>query len=151
MCFYKTKAGETGGVYTRMYNGLKSSEGSLVDFPYILYMGEVRPNQQYADEEIIRIANIHEMEKVYIVAIDYCAVVEDESGFDLPITLDIIDTDPMVTMYFSRTEDMYGSVLILASLKESDDTSIVFTNNSELMSVSDAFREIPGFASIITF
>lgn len=147
--FYKTKAGETGGVHTKEYNGLKTSEGSLTDFPYIFYMGEDRPNQKYADEEIIRIANIHEMEKVYIVAIDYCAAVEDESGFDIPVTLDTTDTNPIVTMNFSRARDMRGSVLILASLKESDDTSIVFTNNSELMSVSDAFREIPGFASII--
>ena len=60
--FYKKKSGETGGVYTNTYNHNKNAEGSLTEFPFIFLMGEDRLNKKYYDEEIIRIANIHDME-----------------------------------------------------------------------------------------
>ena len=148
--FYKKKSGETGGVYTNTYNHKKNTEGSLMEFPFIFLMGEGRPNNKYNDEEIIRIANIHDMEEVYIVAIDYNAAIEDETGFDIPVTLETTDTKPMVAIPYSRTKDAHGAILLLATLKESDNSSIVITNKSKQISLSDAYNEIPGFDSIVT-
>lgn len=148
--FYKTKAGETGGIYANTYNHKKNTEGSLMEFPFIFLMGEERPNYKYNDEEIIRIANIQEMEEVYIVAIDYNAAIEDETGFEIPVTLETTDTKPTVSILYSRTKDAHGVILLLATLKESGNSSVVITNKSKQMSLSDAYSEIPGFDSIVT-
>jgi hypothetical protein len=90
------------------------------------------------------------MEEVYIVAIDYNAAIEDETGFDIPVTLETTDTKPTVSILYSRTKDAYGAILLLATLKESGNSSVVITNKSKQMSLSDAYSEIPGFDSIVT-
>ena len=148
--FYKKKSGETGGVYTSMYNQKEDAEGSLMKFPFIFLMGEERPNNKYNDEEIIRIASIHDMEEVYIVAIDYNAAIKNETGFEIPVTLETADTKPIVAIPYSRSKEVSGAILLLATLKESRDSSIEITNRSTLMTLSEAFNTIPGFATIVT-
>ena len=113
-------------------------------------MGEERPNHKYDVEEVIRIANIQEMEEVFIVAIDYDEAIEEETGFNVPVMLEIHNSEPAVTISYSRTYEEKGAVLLLAMLKDSGSSSIVITNQSKLMTLSDAFNEIPGFDTIAT-
>jgi len=148
--FYRKKDGVTGGVFPSYYNYQKHTEGSLSEFPFILLFGENRMSPKYKEEEMIGVANIHEMEEVYIVAIDYNAAVEDEPGFSLPLTIETIGTIPLITLSYSKPENTQGGILLLATLKEQDDGSLIITNKSKLMDLSAAFNKIPGFASIVT-
>ncbi len=148
--FYKKKDKSTGGIFPYEYHNRKSDLGSLNVFPYMSLMGEERPNHKYDVEDIIRIANIQEMEEVFIVAIDYDAAIEEVTGFNIPVTLKIHNSEPAVTISYSRTIEANGAVLLLAILKESGNSSVVITNQSKLMTLPDAFNEIPGFDSIVT-
>ena len=147
--FYKTKTGEVGGVFPNEYSQ-KHTEGSLVQFPFIFRMGEERLYPKYQCEEIIRIARLHEMKELYIVAIDYHASVENETGFGAPVTLETVGTDPLIKINYSRNSYEQGSILLLAVLEEKCDGSLVITNKSKLMTMSEAFDSIPGFATIVT-
>lgn len=148
--FYRKKDKNTGGVFSYDYRSRNSDLGSLTEFPYMFLMGEDRPNQKYDCEEIIRIANIQEIEEACIVVIDYDAATEEETGFGIPVMVEINDSEPAVTISYSRTSDEHGVILLLATFKESENSSIVITNQSKLMTLSDAFNVIPGFDSIVT-
>lgn len=148
--FYRSKNGGTGGVYPNVYNQKNGTEGALTEFPFMFLMGEDRITQKYNNEEIIRIANIHEMEVVYFVAVDYKATIGDENGFNCLVALETIGTEPLVSINYSRNNNEKGHVLILASLKASDSGDLVINNISQLLSLSDAFEIIPGFDSIVT-
>lgn len=148
--FYKKKNGETGGVFTNTYNQNKMTEGSLSESPFMFLIGDERMDSKFQCEDIIRVASIHEMEEVYLVAIDYNAAIEEKTGFDLPVLLEINGTHLMAKMSYSRTINDHGAILLLATLKESGNSSVVITNKSKQMSLSDAYSEIPGFDSIVT-
>lgn len=148
--FFRKKNGETGGVFNNTYNHNKVTEGSLSESPFIFLFGEERINPKYKCEDIIRVANIDEMEEVFLVAIDYNATIEENTGFDLPIMLELNENNLAVKISYTRTNDTQGTILLFATLKVSNNASIVITNQSKLMTLSDAFKEIPGFASIVT-
>lgn len=149
--FYRKKNGETGGVFSSEFNlSKKHTEGSLSEFPFIFLFGENRLSPKYENEEMIGVVNIHKMEEVFIVAVDYNAAVKNEPGFSLPLTLETIGTNPLISISYTKTENTQGAILLLATLKELDNGSIIISNKSKLMDLLEAFNEIPGIDSILT-
>lgn len=147
--FYKTKNNTTGGIYSSLYHGKRESEGSLSIFPFVYYVGEERMNPKYNNEEILRVKHLNEFEEVYVVAIDYFAATNNEDlGFTLPITLETLETIPILTMTNSRTVNEKGSICILATLKQNKDGTILMNNESKYISLSEAYNLIPGFNRI---
>lgn len=147
--FFRKKDKSTGGVFTRDYSSLgKQTEGTLGSFPNIYLMGEDRMCPQYDLEEIVRIANLNSMDEVYLVAVDYDAYCQNLNGFDMPVTLVTTDTNPLVKIDYLKSQQEHGTVLFLATLKETNNGVILITNKSKLMSLEDAYMEIPGFSHI---
>ena len=151
--FYKAKNNTTGGIFNRMYRSsyykINESEGSLGTFPFVLYIGEVRPKPKYIDEEIVRVRHLNEFEAVYVVAIDYFATINNEEiGFTLPITLETIETVPTLTLTSQRSSSEKGTICILAMMKQNNDGTIVMNNVSKYILLSEACELIPGFSMI---
>lgn len=148
--FYKKKDQSTGGVFSREYGRGLRSEGDLYSFPYICLMGELRPKPSYQNEEIIRFANIHDMEEVYLVAIDYNAAVGNRKvSFPTSIIIETLCTKPVVSFEFSKCENDRGCVYLMAVLREYTEESISITNKAALLELSEAVNIIPGFNTII--
>ena len=147
--FFRKKDKSTGGVFAHEFCG-KQTEGTLEAFPYIYFMGEDRPQYDLGDllGDIVRIANLHSMDEVYLVALDYDACCQNKNGFDMPVTLVTTATNPLVKIDYSKSQQEYGTVLLLSTLKETDKGDIIITNKSQLMSLEDAFEKIPGFSHI---
>ena len=125
--FFRKKNKSTGGVFAREY-----------------------PLQYDLVGDVVRIANFHSMDEVYLVALDYDAFLQNKNGFDISFILETTGTNPLIKMDYSKSNHKHGTVLFLATLKETDKGDIIITNKSELMSIEDAFEEIPGFSHICT-
>lgn len=146
--FFRKKDKSTGGVFAREFCR-KQSEGTLREFPYIYFMSENRPQYDLVGD-VVRITNLHSMDEVYLVALDYDAFLQNKNGFDISVILETTGTNPLIKMDYSKSNHKHGTVLFLATLKETDKGDIIITNKSELMSIEDAFEEIPGFSHICT-
>lgn len=146
--FYRKKDMTEGAIFTNNYR--RGYEGSLVNPPYIQYMGEEYPNANDNYEEMntewIRITKIQDMDEIFIVAVDYCAVAGlSRDSFSVSLFLETGDTDPLLSMSYSKERNERGGVCLLASLLEVESGIIKIHNQSKIFTLEQACDNIPGF------
>ena len=142
--FFTKKNGEVGGVFSNEYRGKKSDLGDLNKFPFILHMGDDKgPSGE--KKEIIKIANLDEIDTAYICIVNYEAAVEGEDvtyaeeGGRVELQSD--SGDYLEVLADSKEE---GHVYCVCSIKNNDGV-YALKNESNVMDLRTAFNKIPGF------
>jgi len=149
--FYKRKDGSVGGVFSNEYRQKKSDLGYLDKFPFIKHSGDAKePVEGAESSEEIRIANLDNMDSVYLVIINFTAafnetsVTFNEHSGKLELRSDIEDEDDLEINVDSTDE---GQVYYIGKISKEDDTYILY-NEGRVMDLGDAVDEIPGFSLI---
>lgn len=147
--FFKKKDGSVGGVFSNEYRGRKSDLGSLDQFPYILHMGDAKEPAAGEEEiEQINVANLDEIDEAYVCIVNYDAAIEErdvtyaQEGGRIEIQSD--SGDYLEVLADSPDE---GPVYCVCSIKNNGGT-YALKNESQVMDLSRAFGNIPGFALI---
>ncbi len=147
--FFKKKDGEVGGVFSNEYRGKKSDLGSLDKFPFMLHLGDNKePSPGNEETEQINIASLGEIEQAFVCIVNYGAAIEqldvtyaDEAG---RVELQSDSGDYLEVLADSTDE---GHVYCVCSIKNNDG-EYALKNESRVMDLSSAFKEIPGFSLI---
>ncbi|WP_299282352.1 hypothetical protein [uncultured Porphyromonas sp.] len=149
--FFKKKDGSVGGVFSNLYRGKKSDLGSLDKFPYILHMGDEAGDEAGDDTEEmeqINVASLDEIDEAYACIINYTAAVEElditYSQANARIEIQSDSGDYLEVLADSPEE---GPVYCVCSIKNNGGT-YALKNESQVMDLSRAFEDIPGFALI---
>ena len=147
--FFKKKDGSVGGVFSNEYRGKKSDLGSLDQFPYILHMGDAKePAAGQEETEQINVASLDEIDEAYVCIVNYDAAVEErdvtyaQEGGRIEIQSD--SGDYLEVLADSPEE---GPIYCVCSIKNNGGT-YALKNESQVMDLSLAFDNIPGFALI---
>jgi uncharacterized protein involved in tellurium resistance len=147
--FFKTKDGTLGGVFSDGYRQNKNDLGSLSKFPFILHSGdEKEPREGGESNEEIKIANLDGISEAYICIVNYDKAIDNE-----PVTFSEdtgrveVTSDTGDNLEINANSDTPGHVYLVCSIKV-DGTSKSVKNESEVMSLGDAFNKIPGFSLI---
>lgn len=147
--FFKKKDGSVGGVFSNEYRGKKSDLGSLDQFPYILHMGDAKePAAGQEETEQINVASLDEIDEAYVCIVNYDAAVEErdvtyaQEGGRIEIQSD--SGDYLEVLADSPEE---GPIYCVCSIKNNGGT-YALKNESQVMDLSRAFDNIPGFALI---
>ena len=147
--FFKKKDGSVGGVFSNLYRGKKSDLGSLDAFPYILHMGDEEADGSRDEEmEQINVASLEEIDEAYACIINYTAAVNEldvtYSQANARIEIQSDSGDYLEVLADSPEE---GPVYCVCSIKNNGGT-YALKNESQVMDLSRAFEDIPGFALI---
>lgn len=147
--FFKKNDGSVGGVFSNEYRGKKSDLGSLEQFPYILHMGDAKePVADQEEIEQINVASLEEIDEAYVCIVNYDAAIEEldvtyaQEGGRIEIQSD--SGDYLEVLADSPEE---GPVYCVCSIKNNGGT-YALKNESQVMDLSRAFEDIPGFALI---
>jgi hypothetical protein len=146
--FFKTKKGNEGGVFSNEYRGRKSDLGFLDKFPFIKHSGDDKePVLGATSSEEIKIANLDEMESVYILIVNYTAALEEESvtfaehSGKLVLRSDIEDQSDLEIEINSNDE---GQIYYVGKISK-DSNAFTLSNEGKVLFMADAFDDIPGF------
>ena len=147
--FFKKKDGTVGGVFSNEYRGKKSELGSLDKFPYMLHLGDNKePAPGNEETEQINIASLDEIEQAFVCIVNYDAAIEgedvtyaDEGG---RVELQSDSGDYLEVLADSKEE---GHVYCVCSIKNNDG-QYALKNESRVMELGTAYKEIPGFSLI---
>ena len=146
--FFRKKDGEVGGVFSNEYRQKKSDLGSLDKFPYIQHNGDVkRPGESEAHEQI-NIAKLDDIDEAFVCIVNYDAAIDGEDvtyaeeGGRIEVKSD--SGDYLEVLADSADE---GHVYCVCSIKNRGG-EFALKNESKVMSLSKAYKEIPGFALI---
>ena len=147
--FFKKKDGSVGGVFSNEYRGKKSDLGSLDKFPYILHMGDEEADGSKDEAlEQINVASLDEIDEAYGCIVNYTAADEEldvtyaQASARIEIQSD--SGDYLEVLADSPDE---GPVYCVCSIKNNGGT-YALKNESQVMDLSRAFEDIPGFALI---
>jgi uncharacterized protein involved in tellurium resistance len=147
--FFRKKDGQDGGVFSNEYRGKKSDLGSLDQFPYIQHLGDKKePSPGGESTEQINIARLDDIDEAYICIVNYNAAIEGEDityaqeGGRIEVQSD--SGDYLEVMADSADE---GDVYLVCSIKNRDG-EFALKNESRVLTLSDAFDQIPGFKLI---
>jgi len=148
--FFKKKDGSIGGVFSNEYRGKKSDLGTLDAFPYILHSGDVKePEEGMASSEQIKIAQLEEMDSVYLCVVNYTAALEGDSVTfkehhgKLTLISDSEDEDLVIDVN-SGDE---GQVYYIGKISKNGDSYSLY-NECSVLDLGQAFDDIPGFSMI---
>jgi uncharacterized protein involved in tellurium resistance len=147
--FFKRKDGQVGGVFSDEYRSKKSDLGDLNNFPFMLHMGDKKdPSPGSEEMEQINVANLDQIETAYVCIVNYDAATEgrdvtyaDEGG---RVELQSDSGDYLEVLADSREN---GHVYCVCSITNSDGKNAL-KNESRVMDLSTAFKDIPGFSLI---
>lgn len=147
--FFRKKDGGIGGVFSNEYRQKKSDLGSLDKFPYILHLGDDHePSSGGEASEQINIAKLNEIDEAFVCVINYGAASKEEDvtyakeGGRVEIRSD--SGDYLEVLADSNDE---GHVYCVCSIKNKGG-EFALKNESRVMSLGKAYKEIPGFALI---
>lgn len=147
--FYRKKGGEVGGVFSNEYRSKKSDLGYLDKFPFMQHLGDVKePGEGDESKEQINIARLDEIDEAYVVIVNYGAAIEGEDvtyaqeGGRIEVKSD--SGDYLEVLADSNDE---GHVYLVCSIKNRGE-EYALKNESRVMTLSQAFKDIPGFALI---
>lgn len=147
--FFRKKDGEPGGVFSNAYRQKKSDLGSLDKFPFIEHQGDITtlgPNGEAQEE--IWVAKLDDIDEAFVCIVDYGAAIEGEDvtyaqeGGRIEIKSD--SGDYLEVLADSADE---GHVYCVCSIKNKGG-EFALKNESRVMSLGEAFDQIPGFALI---
>ena len=147
--FFRKKDGEVGGVFSNEYRQKKSDLGFLDKFPFIRHDGDVkRPGETEAHEQI-NIARLDEIDEAFVCLVNYDAAIEGndvtyaEEGGRIEVRSD--NGDYLEVLADSSDE---GHVYCVCSIKNKGG-EFALKNESRVMSIGKADRDIPGFHLIV--
>lgn len=147
--FFRKKDGEVGGVFSNEYRSKKSDLGYLDKFPFMQHLGDVKePGEGDESKEQINIARLDEIDEAYVVIVNYGAAIEGEDvtyaqeGGRIEVKSD--SGDYLEVLADSNDE---GHVYLVCSIKNRGE-EYTLKNESRVMTLSQAFKDIPGFALI---
>lgn len=147
--FWKTKDGKEGGVFSDGFNQNEKDLGSLNEFPYILHAGDKKtPRPGGEENEQIRVKNIDALSELFIVVLNY-----DKAIDNIPVTFSQdsgrveITTDTGDNFEVPVDDTREGHVYLVCQIenKNSEKKAI---NKGEVLTLGQAFRQIPGFKLI---
>ncbi len=147
--FFRKKDGEPGGVFSEAYRQKKSDLGSLDKFPFIKHQGDkttLGPNGEAQEE--IWVAKLDDIDEAFVCIVNYGAAIEGEDvtyaqeGGRIEIKSD--SGDYLEVLADSADE---GHVYCVCSIKNKGG-EFALKNESRVMSLGEAFDQIPGFALI---
>lgn len=148
--FFRRKDGKVGGVFSNEYRQKKSDLGSLTEFPYIEHLGDRKePAPGGEESEQINIANLDEIDEAFVIIINYSAAIDGEDvtyaqeGGRIEVKSD--SGDYLEVLADSKDD---GHVYCVCSIKNKGG-EFALKNESRVLSLSKAYREIPGFELIV--
>ena len=146
--FFRKKDGEVGGVFSNEYRQKKSDLGYLDKFPFIEHKGDIKsPEEENIEEakEEIWVAKLDDIDEAYACIVNYDAAIEGEDvtyaqeGGRIEVKSD--SGDYLEVLADSADE---GHVYCVCSIKNKGG-EFALKNESRVMSLGQAFKEIPGF------
>lgn len=148
--FFKKKDGNIGGVFSNEYRNKKSDLGALDKFPYMLHLGDAKePTPGGEESEQINIAKFDEIDTAYICIVNYGAAIEgddvtyaDEGG---RVEIQSDSGDYLEVPADSKDE---GHVYCVCSINNNNG-EFALKNESRVMSLDEAYKQIPGFSLIV--
>lgn len=147
--FWKKMDGNTGGVFSCEFNHNKEDIGSLHKFPFIQIVGDQKPLLQGEESiEQIMATNIDDLSELYIVVINYQAALEDKNvTFNKHNACIEITTDTGNNSEISLDSSNDGYVYNVCKIENADSAKKI-TFIGDVLSVTQAFYQMPGYESI---
>jgi len=148
--FWKTKDGKEGGVFSDEYNQNVDDLGSLDKFPFIKHSGDEKtPRPGGESNEQIKVKNIDALSELYVVVVNYDAAIDNknvtfnEHNGHVEITTDTGDNFE-VPVDDARS----GHVYVICKIENSDAGKRAI-NKGDVLTLGQAFSQIPGFKLIV--
>jgi uncharacterized protein involved in tellurium resistance len=147
--FWKTKDGKEGGVFSDEYNQNRDDLGSLDKFPFIKHSGDEKtPRPGGESNEQIKVKNIDGLSELYVVVLNYEAAIDNQNvTFNEHSGRVEITTDTGDNLDVPVDSPETGHVYLVCKI-ENTDSGKKATNEKRVLSLGQAFSEIPGFKLI---
>lgn len=146
--FFKTKDGNTGGIFSNEYRGRKSDLGFLDKFPFIKHSGDDKePVPGAESSEEIKIAKLDDIESAYILVVNYTAALNEESVTFSEHSGKLVlrsDNEDQADLEINVDSSDEGQVYYAGKISK-EGNAYVLSNECKVMYLADAFDEIPGF------
>lgn len=149
MAFYETKDLKKGGVFSNLYPG--GSLGDLNCFPYIELSGDEGEQSAVLEKkEVLKIAKLDDMAKVFIVTINYTNATKNRDvyfdSYDARVT---VEDDKGHTIQVRLDSSDRGHVAVIARIDNTGPIGAKLINMNEIMDLPDFVGTVPGAELVI--
>ncbi len=147
--FWKTKDGQEGGVFSNEYNQNMADLGSLDKFPFILHTGDEKtPRPGGESNEQIKVKTIDTLAELYVVVLNYDAAIDSQNvTFSEHSGRVEITTDTGDNFEVPVDDSRAGHVYVVCKIENSD-AGKKASNKGDVLTLGQAFNQIPGFKLI---
>lgn len=147
--FWKTKDGQEGGVFSNEYRQNIDDMGTLDKFPFIKHSGDDKaPRPGSESNEQIKVKSIDTLSELFIVVVNYDAAIDNKNvTFNEHKGRVEITTDTGDNFEVPVDDDRSGHVYIVCKI-ENGDAGKKAINKGEVITLGQAFSQIPGFKLI---
>lgn len=148
--FWKTNEGKVGGVFSDGYNTNIEDLGHIDKYPFIEHQGdEPAPSAGGEENEVVKVKSIESMSELYIVVLNY-----DKAVDNLPVTFSedsgrveiTTDTGDFLEVLVDSPES--GHVYVICKIENKNGVKKA-VNERRVLTIGQAFKEIPGFELIV--
>jgi len=147
--FWKTKDGQEGGVFSNEYRQNNDDMGTLDKFPFIKHSGDEKaPRPGGESNEQIKVKSIDTLSELFIVVVNYEAAIDNKNvTFNEHKGRVEITTDTGDNFEVPVDDERSGHVYIVCKI-ENGDAGKKAINKGEVITLGQAFQQIPGFKLI---
>jgi uncharacterized protein involved in tellurium resistance len=147
--FWKTKDGKEGGVFSDGFNQNIDDLGHLDKYPFIEHQGdETTPRPGDEENEMIKVKSINDMSELYILVLNYTKAIDNLAvTFSQDSGRVEITTDTGDNLEVPVDSDEKGHVYLICKIENTDAGKKV-TNERRVLTIGQAFTQIPGFKLI---
>jgi len=147
--FWKTKDGQEGGVFSNEYRQNNDDMGTLDKFPFIKHSGDEKaPRPGGESNEQIKVKSIDILSELFIVVVNYDAAIDNKNvTFNEHKGRVEITTDTGDNFEVPVDDERSGHVYIVCKI-ENGDAGKKAINKGEVITLGQAFQQIPGFKLI---
>jgi uncharacterized protein involved in tellurium resistance len=147
--FWKTNDGKIGGVFSDGYNQNTEDLGHFDKYPFIELQGDKKtPRPGGEKNEVIKVKSIDALSELYVVVLNY-----DKAIDNLPVTFSqdsgrveiTTDTGDSLEVLVDSPES--GHVYLICKIENKIGIKKAI-NERRVLTLGQAFNEIPGFALI---
>ena len=147
--FWKTKDGKEGGVFSNEYNQNMDDLGSLDKFPFIKHSGDEKtPRPGGESNEQIKVKTIDALSELYVIVLNYDAAIDNKNvTFNEHTGRVEITTDTGDNFEVPVDDARSGHVYVVCKIENSDAGKKAI-NKGDVLTLGQAFTQIPGFKLI---
>jgi hypothetical protein len=147
--FWKTKDGREGGVFSNEYNQNMDDLGALDKFPFIKHSGDEKtPRPGGESNEQIKVKNIDALSELHVVVLNYDAAIDNQNvTFNEHTGRIEITTDTGDNFEVPVDDNRAGHVYVVCKI-ENTDAGKKAINKGDVLTLGQAFSQIPGFKLI---